>query len=98
MVPHQEELKTWSRERRPLIQMWSSLKIENGLLCRWCIDGCSQHLQLVLPSVLTTYLKSPLVGHLGENTLMNLVQERYYWPGRRENVKEWCKASRTCST
>ena len=53
VVPLQDELKTWSRENCQLIdEMWSSLKIENGLLWRWCLDGRTQHLQLVLPSVL----------------------------------------------
>ena len=67
VVPHHYELNTWSRESRQLIQMWSSLNIENALLWRWCIDVHAQHLQLVLPSLLIEcVLKDLYSGSMGD--------------------------------
>ena len=85
------------------MQMWSSLKVDNSVLWRLCIDGRSQHLQLVLPSVVRESvlqdLHSGSMGrHVGESKMIHLVRERYYWPGWKESVKEWCRKCRTCST
>ena len=57
-----------------------------------CIDGRSQHLQLVLPSglresVLQNLHSSSMGGHEGESKMIHLVRERYYWPGWKEIVK-----------
>ena len=102
-TPNLDEVKTWSRESRQLVQMWSSLKVDNSVLWRLCIDGRSQHLQLVLPSVVRESVLQDLHsgsmgGHVGESKMMHLVRERYYWPGWKESVKEWCRKCRTCST
>ena len=102
-TPTLDEVKTWSRESRQLVQMWSSLKVDNSVLWRLCIDGRSQHLQLVLPSVVRESvlqdLHSGSMGaHVGESKMIHLVRERYYWPGWKESVKEWCRKCRTCST
>ncbi|KAL5474644.1 hypothetical protein EMCRGX_G026625 [Ephydatia muelleri] len=83
-TPNLDEVKTWSRESRQLVQMWSSLK-------------------LVLPSVVRESvlqdLHSGSMGrHVGESKMIHLVRERYYWPGWKESVKEWCRKCRTCST
>ena len=68
------------------MQMWSSLKVDNSVLWRLCIDGRSQHLQLVLPSVVRESVLQDLHsgsmgGHVGESKMIHLVRERYYWPG-----------------
>ena len=102
-TPNLDEVKTWSQESRQLVQMWSSLIVDNSVLWRLCIDGRSQHLQLVLPSVLRESVLQDLHsgsmgGHVGESKMIHLVRERYYWPGWKESVKEWCKKCRTCST
>ena len=102
-TPNLDEVKTWSRESRQLVQMWSSLKVDNSVLWRLCIDGRSQHLQLVLPSVVRESVLQDLHsgsmgGHVGESKMIHLVRERYYWPGWKESVKEWCRKCRTCST
>eukprot|EP00731_Ephydatia_muelleri_P032795 Em0024g339a len=102
-TPNLDEVKTWSRESRQLVQMWSSLKVDNSVLWRLCIDGRSQHLQLVLPSVVRESVLQDLHsgsmgGHVGESKMIHLVREQYYWPGWKESVKEWCRKCRTCST
>ncbi|KAL5479408.1 hypothetical protein EMCRGX_G022928 [Ephydatia muelleri] len=102
-TPNLDEVKTWSQESRQLVQMWSSLKVDNSVLWRLCIDGRSQHLQLVLPSVVRESVLQDLHsgsmgGHVGESKMIHLVRERYYWPGWKESVKEWCRKCRTCST
>ena len=102
-IPNLDEVKTWSQESRQLVQMWSSLKVDNSVLWRLCIDGRSQHLQLVLPSVVRESVLQDLhsgsmEGHVGESKMIHLVRERYYWPGWKESVKEWCRKCRTCST
>ena len=102
-IPNLDDVKTWSRESRQLVQMWSSLKVDNSVLWRLCIDGRSQHLQLVLPSVVRESVLQDLHsgsmgGHVGESKMIHLVREQYYWPGWKESVKEWCRKCRTCST
>eukprot|EP00731_Ephydatia_muelleri_P032784 Em0024g328a len=78
-TPNLDEVKTWSRESRQLVQMWSSLKVDNSVLWRLCIDGRSQHLQLVLPSVVRESVLQDLHsgsmgGHVGESTKTETVQ------------------------
>eukprot|EP00731_Ephydatia_muelleri_P025604 Em0017g687a len=59
--------------------------------------------ELVLPSVVRESVLQDLHsgsmgGHVGESKMIHLVRERYYWPGWKESVKEWCRKCRTCST
>ena len=43
-TPSLDEVKTWSRESRQLVQMWSSLKVDNSAFCaqRKCAPGPPQ--------------------------------------------------------
>ena len=49
-------------------------------------------------SVLQDLHSGSMGGHVGESKMIHLVRERYYWPGWKESVKEWCRKCRTCST
>ena len=87
-TPNLEELKTWNPYSRQVGQMWSSLRVDNSVLWRLCIDGRSQHLQLVLPSVLRDSVlqdlhSSSMGGHVGESKMIHLVHERYGLAGKR---------------
>ena len=65
--------------------------------------GCRQHLQLILPQELVpTVLEAPhscpTAGHLDVTKTLHKVQSRFYWPGQRRDVEDWCRACDNCAS
>ena len=82
------------------------LRLENGLLYRRWEDvpggGKYPHLQLILPqelipTVLTSLHTNTTAGHLGITKTLQKVRIRFYWPGQRRDVEDWCSACKECS-
>ena len=64
--------------------------------------GCNKHLQLVVPrssigSVLQQLHSSPSGGHLGIFKTLEKVRSRFYWPGQRHDIEDWCRACELCA-
>ncbi|KAI7796732.1 hypothetical protein IRJ41_005254, partial [Triplophysa rosa] len=39
---------------------------------------------------------NPMAGHLGQNSTLNRLMARFFWPGIHENVRRWCASCREC--
>ena len=100
MLP--DELKRLPREVTTLSQQWEQLTIQHGVLYRKYenTQGSQLHLQLVVPteqqsSILDEIHGGRMAGHLGEDRTFKKLQERFYWPGYSQSVKEWCQIALT---
>ena len=82
------------------------LVLIDGILRRRWLDvpgkGLHPHLQLVLPqqlvpTVLTALHTDPTAGHLGIAKTLQKIRGRFYWPGQRRDVEDWCRACDECA-
>ena len=90
-----------------LQSLWAQrqqLTLRSGLLYRQWEDipngGMHKRLQLVLPqtlinAVLTEVHNSATGGHLGVTKTLEKAR-RFYWPGQRRDVEDWCRSCTTC--
>ena len=83
------------------------LTLRDGILYRCWEDvpggGKNKRLQLVLPHKMRTKVledlhNSPSGSHLGVMKTLQKVQYRFYWPGQRKDVEDWCKACQSCGS
>ena len=83
------------------------LILKEGILYRKWEDvprkGHSQHLQLVLPhelvpTVLEALHNHSTAGHLGITKTLQKVRYRFYWPGQRRDIEDWCRACDDCAS
>ena len=100
-LPSSEELNTWGRESKWLLQQWDSLVLDKGLLWRKDLEDANKS-QFILPYVLHDEVLKDLHegaagGHLGKGKMLGRLKERLYWPGCGEDVEEWCKRCDICA-
>eukprot|EP00731_Ephydatia_muelleri_P034012 Em0044g32a len=85
---------------------FGAVNVRDGVLFRQWEDvpgkGCNKHLQLVVPrswigSVLQQLHSSPSGGHLGMFKTLEKVRSRFYWPGQRHDIEDWCRACELCA-
>ena len=80
------------------LEMESS--IENG----WIFQETDvTKLQMLLPQkLILDVLKSlhdhPTSAHLGVTKTLLKVRDRFYWPGQRRDVEDWCRTCQECSS
>ena len=90
--------------------LWSQknhLLLKNGILYRQWLDvpggGSNRHLQLVVPkswirSVLKQYHDACSGSHFGTRRTLEKIRFRFYWPGQRHDVENWCKSCEKCAS
>ena len=84
---------------------WDRLSLRSGALCRrWESEtGDEVRWQFVIPSNLRKDILHELhtketAGHLGVNKTLEMVKDRFYWPGCTKDVKDWCLACDLCAS
>ena len=79
----------------------NSLVLDQGVLFKRWEDipngGHQPTLQLLvpckqIPSILEALHDHAMAGHLGIAKTLKKIQQRFYWPGQRRMVEDWCKA------
>lgn len=79
----------------------------NGVLFRKWKDilggGMQPRLQLVVPAMLAPDIlsglhDSPIGGHMGVKKTLEKVRSRFYWPGQRHYVYNWCSRCYLCAS
>ena len=95
---------------RALQTLWLQRKfltLRDGILYRCWEDvpggGKNKRLQLVLPHKMRTKVledlhNSPSGSHLRVIKTLQKVQYRFYWPGQRKDIENWCKACQSCGS
>jgi len=101
--PVDGKLKGEGRAVHLLLQQWEQLLLHDGLLYRqFEKDNGNSYLQLVVPKskqedVLREAHAGQCGGHLGEDKTREKIQERFYWPGYSQSVREWCQTCPYCA-
>lgn len=85
--------------------------LEDGVVYRQWINipgkGSHKHLQLLLPHQWTLEISGPRMSHsstwltgrsLRSAKTLARVQSRFYWPGQRRDVNDWCKTCTRCAS
>ncbi len=93
-----------SRATRRLSQIWDQITVHEGILCRYfeAPDGRNATIQTLIPQrlraeVLKDLHEGPMGGHLGVDKTLARLQERFYWPGYHDNVRNWCRNCADCA-
>ena len=101
--PLRPEISKESKEARYIYSYWNQLTIRHGVLCRWKkVPGRSRRIpQIVLPmdcrkEVLDWCHGSTLAGHLGLRRSMDLLCQRYWWPGIKKDTQRWIQGCPVC--
>ena len=92
--PPTDVVSSWDRGSRLLMQQ--------GVLYRKALDGNGKE-QLVLSTILHSMVLKDLhegavSGHVGEEKMLGLLRERFFWPGCTGAVRSWCKSCVSCAT
>jgi len=100
--PHQS-----SHNQQTLWAQRQQLVIRDGVLYRKWEDvpgkGCHRSLQIILPKELVPTTLEALhdhstAGHLGITKTLQKIRSRFYWPGQRRDVEDWCRACDGCAS
>ena len=88
-----------------LFVQWEQLEVKQGVLYRrWeSSTGDQKYLQYVVPkvqrdSILRQLHDAKTAGHLGIKKTEGRVQERFYWPNFKKDVKIWCMSCDICAS
>lgn len=89
---------------RSLWAQWNRLELEQGLLYRYWeqVTTGDTTKQLVVPRTRVEEILQALHngtggGHFGRRKTLEKVRARFYWPGLREDVEDWCLRCRDCA-
>ena len=85
---------------------WDRLQVRDGVLLyrRWESEKGDQITwQMVIPKslkekVLRNLHATKTAGHLGVKKTEARIRERFYWPGYRTDVQEWCRVCDHCAS
>ncbi|KAI5608507.1 hypothetical protein C0J50_6646 [Silurus asotus] len=87
-VPDEDSRRSVRGPARKLLREWSKLSLEDGCLYR----HVAGRKQLVLPTkyrqLALEYLHNRM-GHVGQERVIHLMRERFYWPHMKKAVEEY---------
>ena len=103
--PERKNFQPLTKAALRLLQIWDQLTVKDGILCRHHQPKgrATGTLQTVIPEALRQEILADLHegvagDHLGVDKTLTRLQERYYWPGQYNEVREWCRNCATCET
>ena len=88
-----------SKRSRNLLYQYDRLRIKRGVLHRIYISNEIEYHQMVLPQIYReTVLKSlhDDFGHQSLDRCLQLIRERFYWPGMANQAEAWIKQCKRC--
>ena len=100
----------WQPHPHIVKRIWlqkNHMLLKDGILYRQWLDvpggGSNRHLQLVVPkswirSVLKQYHDVCSGSHFGTRKTLEKIRFRFYWPGQRHDVENWCKRCEKCAS
>jgi hypothetical protein len=75
-------------------------QLRDGLLLRYgklyIPDGMITDRMPLRTAIIREAHAQPLSGHPGQTKLRQLIQQRYYWPGQRKDLQDYCANCYTC--
>ena len=103
--PCMSEIQGVGTRLQSLWALWNQLELSQGVLFRRWDDTCeatSQQL-LVVPQSLVPLIIQSLHngvggGHLGLTKTLAKIKDRFFWPGMRSDVEDWCQQCSSCAS
>jgi hypothetical protein len=89
--------ETYEAAENPILRdriQWTEYMIQKGLLFKGnqlCIPKCSMR-----ENLLKEKHNEGLVGHFGYDKTFSKLNESYFWPGMREDIKRFMERCRIC--
>ena len=103
--PKWEVIAPYGKVTKTLWTQWDSVRERNGVLHRYweSNNGKETTLQLIVqeamwPKVLLQLHSTRTAGHFGVNKTLKRLQQHFYWPGCRDEVRKFCKECDLCSS
>ena len=95
-MPSRAERENLPMSAQGMLRQWDRIHVVDGLLHRRVFrsEGGEEVQQLILPECLKEEVLQQLHqnhGHQGIERTTELVKQRCYWPGMREDIKQLCK-------
>ena len=86
---------------RTFYNIFDSLSLKNGLLCRrWVDEAGQENDQIVVPQFFKGNVLREihlLTGHSGISKTFASLQSQYYWPKFFTDVQKYCKSCEVCA-
>ena len=102
--PSASEIQGIGTRLQSLWAQWSQLELSQGILFRRWEEASgvtSQQLLVVPQSLVPTVIRSLHNdvggGHLGLTKTLAKIKDRFYWPGLRTDVEDWCQQCHGCA-
>ena len=103
--PSRTELLQHSPEVRAYMGRWNDFVIQEGVLyidVPLAAPQVQSSLRLVAAPVIRRKLfellhNAPLGGHLGRVKTLDMISQRFYWPGCRKDVEDWLQQCDDCA-
>lgn len=102
--PKTQDTVTMSPASRHYLLLWDLLEVRDGVLFKWYFkkNGCGQHLQLVVPSLLKKELlsqfhNSVISGHMGVKRTHEKLRQTFYWFAMKTDVQLHLRACDVCA-
>ena len=90
---------------RQLLQIWDQMVV---VVVSWCrqlkpVGKSPGGIQTAIPEVLRREVlpdlhEGTMGGHLGIDKTLGRLQERFYWPGHYNDVRDWCRNCAVCAS
>lgn len=99
--PAREEIVSGSPELKAYWNMFSSLFLCNGKVCRHISQTPDEHHQLLVPrnrvrEIIQQAHESPVGGHFGKQRTLAKVKQQFYWIDCTRDVERHCATCITC--
>ena len=103
--PDSSSIMHEATETKRYISQWNMLKLLNGILYREWVPEKGEGVpfyQLCAPLSLRREIFENLhclrtSGHLGSNRTFKSIRSRFYWPGFKGDIIQWCKFCKICA-
>ena len=93
--PNRKEWSELSHESKVLMRNFGKLSLKDGVLLRKTV----KYQQIILPKDFHQIVYQELhekMGHLGVEKVVDLAQQRFYWPKMAENIKHYVQSKCRC--
>lgn len=101
--PEWDTISSKTSTYKTLWRQWDQLEVKQGVLYRkYLKDETTCQYQIIVPKsmrhdVLHNYHDIPTAAHLGTAKMQGRIQQAFYWPTMKDDIKQYCRSCDKCS-